>query len=396
MKRLMCMLVLPLILGISAIALSGANALELSIPLPLTGSEAKFGEVMKRSFEIAAQDINAKGGIKGKNLVLFFEDSGGKPEASQALVQRLIDVKKQVLIVGEYTSKCAKAVAAVAEERKVPYLIVASAADDITRQNYKYVFRQNVPNAHYADGLISFFKEVVKPSTMAIIHESSDFGSSGATEMEKQAQKLGIKVLLKEKYEKGSTDFRPVLSRVKAVRPDVIYMVSYVADAALLTKQIRELRVDAKLYAGGAAGFAIPEFVVNAKNASENVVTATLWSPKLKFPGAREFAEKFKAKHGEYPSYHGASAYSSLFVIKDALERAKKWEPEDIRTALTKTNVTTPFGTVQFLDMEGYQNQNFMHTLVLQVLNGEHETIWPLVYATKKYVYPIPAGKERK
>ncbi len=396
MKRLICMLALLLILGLSATTLFGSNALELGIPLPLTGSEAKFGEVMKRSFEIAAQDINAKGGIKGKNLVLFFEDSGGKPETSQAIVRKLIDVKKQVVIVGEYTSKCAKVVAAVAEERKVPYLVVASAADDITRQNYKYVFRQNVPNAHYADGLISFFKEVVKPSTMAIINESSDFGSSGATEMEKQAQKLGIKVLLKEKYEKGSTDFKPLLSRVKAVKPDVIYMVSYAADAALLMKQIRELRVNAKLYAGGAAGFAIPEFIVNAKNAAEYVITATLWSPKLKFPGAREFAEKFKTKHGEYPSYHGASAYSSLFVIKDALERAKRWEPEDIRAALANTNVTTPFGTVQFLDMEGYQNQNFMHTLVLQVLNSEHETIWPLAYATKKYVYPLPTGKERK
>jgi branched-chain amino acid transport system substrate-binding protein len=214
--------------------------------------------------------------------------------------------------------------------------------------------------------------------------------------MEKQAQKLGIKILLKEKYEKGSTDFKPLLARVKAVRPDVIYMVSYAVDAALLVKQIRELRVNAKLYAGGAAGFALPEFIVNAKNASEYVVTATLWSPKLKFPGAMEFAEKFKTRHGEYPSYHGASAYSSLFVIKDALERAKRWKPEDIREALANTNVTTPFGTVQFLDMEGYQNQNFMHTLVLQVLNGEHETIWPLAYATKKYVYPLPTGKERK
>jgi branched-chain amino acid transport system substrate-binding protein len=158
MKRLICMLALLLILSLSATTLFGANAFELSIPLPLTGPEAKFGEIMKRSFEIAAQDINAKGGIKGKNLVLFFEDSGGTPETSRAIVERLIDVKKQVLIVGEYTSKCAKTVAAVAEQRKVPYLVVASAADDITQQNYKYVFRQNVPNAHYADGLISFFK----------------------------------------------------------------------------------------------------------------------------------------------------------------------------------------------------------------------------------------------
>ncbi len=90
-------------------------------------------------------------------------------------------MKKQPLIVGEYTSSCAKAVAAVAEERKTPYLIVASADDDITKQNYKYVFRQNQVNDHYADALVSFLKEVVKPKTIAILYESSAFGTSGAT-----------------------------------------------------------------------------------------------------------------------------------------------------------------------------------------------------------------------
>jgi branched-chain amino acid transport system substrate-binding protein len=373
-----------------------AETLDIGIPLPLTGSEAKFGEIMKRSFELAAEEINAQGGIKGKTLVLNIEDSQGKPETARAIVEKLIDVKKQVFVVGEYTSKCAKSVAAVAEERQVPYLVVASAADDITQKNYRYVFRMNAPNAHYADGVVAFLKEVVKPATLAIIHESSDFGTSGAEDMEKQARKLGFKILLKEKYEKGAVDFRPILSKVKAARPDVIYMVSYVMDAALLMKQIKELRIEARLYAGGAAGFAIPEFVDNAKAAAEFVITATLWSPKLTFPGAREYAAKYRSKYGNYPSYHGASAYASLFVMKDALERAQNWSADEIRAALKRTSLKTAFGPVKFEDKEGYQNQNFMDTFVLQVLNGEHETIWPSSYATKPYVYPIPSWRERK
>ena len=90
---------------------------------------------------------------------------------------------------------------------------MASADDDITKQNYKYVFRQNEVNAHYADALVSFMKEVVKPTTIAILYESSAFGTSGAEAMEKDAQKLGIKVVLKEKFETGAIDFRPVLER---------------------------------------------------------------------------------------------------------------------------------------------------------------------------------------
>jgi branched-chain amino acid transport system substrate-binding protein len=239
-------------------------------------------------------------------------------------------------------------------------------------------------------------KEVVYPKTIAILYESSDFGSSGALDMEKQAQKLGYRVLLKERYEKGAVDFKPILSKVKAAKPDVIYMVSYVMDASLLMKQIKELRIDAKLFAGGAAGFAIPEFIDNAKDSAEYVVTATLWSHKLNLPGASQYGEKYKSKYGDYPSYHGASAYAAIYVVKDALERAKSWKAEDVRNSLKATNMKTAFGPVKFEDKEGYQNQNFMDTFVLQVIKGQHETVWPKAYATKAYIYPIPLWRDRR
>ena len=373
-----------------------AQDLKFGIPLPLTGPQAKFGEIEKNSYEIALGEINAAGGIKGKKVALEFEDSQGKPEVTRSIAEKLIDVKKQPVTFGEYSSSCSKAFAAVAEERKVSYLVVTGATDDITQQKYKYVFRMNPSNAYYASGLISFFKEVVKPASIAILYESSDFGTSGAEDMVKQAEKAGMKVLVKEKYEKGAVDFKPILSKVKAERPDVIYMVSYVMDAALLMKQIKELRIDAKLFAGGAAGFAIPEFTQNAKDAAEYVVSATLWSPQVTYPGAREFAEKYKKLFKDYPSYHGAEAYSALYILKDVLTRAKSPAPEDIRLAMKATNMVTAFGPIKFEDKEGYTNQNFMDTLVMQVINGQLETIWPQKYASKKYNYPIPRWRDRK
>ncbi len=396
MKRFSLALATLFLLNLLPSALLAAKIPEIVIPLPLTGQQGKFGEMMKRSYQMAAEEINAKGGIKKQKLVLSFEDSGAKPETARAIVEKLIDSKKQPIIIGEYTSSCAKAVAAVAEERKTPYLVIASADDAITKQNYKYVFRQNAVNAHYADGLIDFFKQVVKPKTIAILYESSAFGTSGADAMVKDAAKLGIKVLLKEKYEAGSIDFKPILSKVKAAQPDVLFMVSYVMDASLLMKQIKELRIDVKLFAGGAAGFSIPEFPDNAKEAADYVISATLWTPQLKYPGAKEYAAKYKAKYKDFPSYHGASAYSAIYVLKDTLERAKDYTPEKIRDALKATNIKTAFGPIKFEDKEGYQNQNFMDTLVTQVQKGEFETIWPAQYASKKYVYPIPTWRERR
>ena len=397
MKRLSFLLVLAIVAGFFAAQVFAADTFDLTIPLPLTGKQAKFGEIMKRSYEIAAEEINAKGGIKGKKILLSFEDSSGKPEVARSIVEKLIDVKKQPLIVGEYTSACAKAVAAVAEERKTPYLIVASADDDITMQHYKYVFRQNEVNNHYADALVSFLKDVVKPKTMAILYESSAFGTSGAEAMEKDAQnKIGAKVVLKEKFETGAIDFRPLLSKVREAQPDVVYTVSYANEAQLLMKQAKELRVDAKLYAGGAAGFAIPEFINGAKDAAEDVVSATLWTPQVKYPGAKEYAEKYKAKYGDYPSYHGASAYAALYVVKNALERAKKWDRDGIRDALKTTDMMTAFGPVKFEDKDGYQNQNFIPTLAIEVIHQEFATIWPEKLSSAHYVYPVPSWRERK
>jgi branched-chain amino acid transport system substrate-binding protein len=239
-------------------------------------------------------------------------------------------------------------------------------------------------------------KEVVKPKTIAVLYESSAFGTSGADAMDRDAKKIGAEVVLKEKFETGAIDFKPLLSKVKAAQPDVIYTVSYANEAQLIMKQIKELRLDAKLFSGGAAGFAIPEFIDGAKDAAEYVVSATLWTPQLKYPGAKEFAEKYKTRYGDYPSYHGASAYAAIYVTADALGRAKNWTQDGIRDALKATDLKTAFGPVKFEDKEGYQNQNFTETLAIQVIKGEFQTIWPKNHASMQYVFPVPSWKERK
>ena len=143
MKRLTLVIVMSFVLSLFASTLFAADTFDLVIPLPLTGKTAKFGEMMKKSYEIAAEEINAKGGIKKKKLNLSFEDSGAKPETARAIVENLIDTKKQPIIVGEYTSSCAKAVAAVAEERKTPYLVVASAESCLVGAKGRHFHEQN-------------------------------------------------------------------------------------------------------------------------------------------------------------------------------------------------------------------------------------------------------------
>ncbi len=407
MKIFKLLMIFAFLISLTAFTASAQETINLTIPLPLTGAQALFGEVEKRSYEIAMQEINAAGGIKGKKVVLEFADSQGKPGISISIARQLVEIKKQPVIFGEYSSACSKAVAALAEEKKIPYLVVTAAADEITQRNYRYVYRMNPPNARYPSGLISFLKNVVKPETVAIIYEDSEFGTSGANDFAREAEKAGITVMLKQPYSREPVEFfQPDFAYipdlkvnfidVKAAMPDVIYMVSYERDAVQLIKQIKKQKVNAKLISGGAAGFAVPRFIRDAGDASEYLVTTSLWRPGSAYPGAIAFAEKYKNRYGEYPSYHGAEAYSALFIIKNVLERSKTWKAEDIRAAMEKTNMMTAFGPIKFEDKEGYTNQNFMDTIVMQVINKKFEVIWPERLATKKYVYPIPRWSERK
>ena len=374
-----------------------AQDVKFSIPLPLTGTNAKFGEIEKKSYEIAMEEINAKGGIKGKKVVLEFEDSQGKPEVSRSIAEKLIDVKKQPVVFGEYSSSCSKAIAAVAEERKDPYLVVTGATDDITQQNYKYVFRMNPTNAYYASGLMSFLKEVVKPTSIAILYESSDFGTSGAEDMVKQAEKFPMKVLVKEQYEKGAVDFKPILSKVKAAEARCD-LHGFLCDGCRFADDGRSknsgLMQNSMRVARQVLLFPnLSRVPRRHRNTSSQPPSG---AHRLFTRERRSLLKSIRSVYKDYPSYHGAEAYSALYIIKDVLTRAKSWTPDDIRVAMKATNMMTAFGPIKFEDKEGYTNQNFMDTLVLQVINGQFETIWPQKYASTKYVYPIPRWRDRK
>jgi branched-chain amino acid transport system substrate-binding protein len=373
-----------------------AKTFKVGIPLPLTGAEAKFGEIEKQAYEMAVEEINAKGGVKGVKLVLDIQDSGGKPETATAIVEKFITVDKYPIVVGEYTSQCSYAVAGVCEKYKVPYLVVTGAADKITQQGWKYVYRMNPPSSLYNMGVFNFFENVAKPKSIAILYENTDFGNSTSKAMKEYCDAHGVNVVLSEGYQAGGVDFKPILQKVKSLRPEIVYMVSYLMDASLLMRQSKELDINPQAFIGGGAGHTLPEFLQNAAEASEYCYSATLWTPQAKYPGAKDFFDNFKKKYNKEADYHGAEAYAAAYVLADTIKRSKSLSSEDLRAALADTSLMTAFGPIKFTSWGQFTNQNKMDTLVLQVINKKYETVWPKDAASAKYVYPAPRWRERK
>jgi branched-chain amino acid transport system substrate-binding protein len=384
-------------LAMAASAGFAAENVKVGIVLPLTGAQAKFGEIEKRSFEMAAEEINAAGGVKGSKIELLFEDDTGKPDVGRAAVEKLISRDKVTVITGGYSSAVTQAATGVAQQFKIPFLVTTGSADEITEKGYDYIFRINPTSSEYFDPFETLIQKVGGIKTMALLYENTQFGQSSAKDVEGAAKKAGIQVTVKEGYQAGAIDFKPILSKVKGAKPDIVYMVSYVMDAALLMAQSKELDINPKMFAGGGAGFTLPEFQQKAGAAADLVYSATLWTEDVPYKGAKQYFDKFKKKYNSETEYHGAEAYGSMYVVADALKRAKSYSPKDIRDALAATDMMTAFGPVKFISYGKKTQQNKLpNTFVVQWQKGKMETVWPEAFAKKKYVFPTPAWKDRK
>jgi len=377
------------LLAIGNPVMAADDSIKVGVVLPLTGDQAKFGEIEKMSFDLAIEEINGAGGINGKKLELIIEDDTGRPEVGRSVVEKLISKDKVTMISGGYSSSVTYAVAGVCQQNEVPFLVTTGSADNITESGWDYVFRINPPVSEYAGAIEGLLSTIVKPKTAVILYENSKFGTDGAMAFEETCKKNNYQILLKEGYEHGGIDFKPVLIKVKEKNPDIVYMISYVMDAALLMKQSKELKLAPKLFIGAGAGFTLPEFQQNAGSASEKLISATLWHEVLPYPGAMDYFNKFVQKFKKPTEYHGAEAYASTFVIADALKRTKSLKNTDIKEALAKTDLMTVFGPVKFVSYDKKKNQNKLPTYVVQWIDGKLELVWPADAGTKKFVYPV-------
>ncbi|MEW6421363.1 MAG: ABC transporter substrate-binding protein [Deinococcota bacterium] len=382
---------LTLSLALSLSALSAAQAqgpIKIGAITSITGRFAEFGKMQLAGFKVGLDEVNRRGGVLGRRVELVIEDNASDVNKGLAAAERLVNAGVP-LVLNEYSSSLVKAQAQYLARQKVPALVFSSSGDDITKPGSDYIFRLNQPATEYARAILNIFRDH-KFKTMAIIAGTGAFEKSVADAAQDIAKEYGITVVEDQRYDKGLTDFRPVLNRIKAKNPDGILMVSYAEDSVTLMRQAREVGVKPRLFAGGAAGFALPEFVKDAGSAAENVVTATAWIPQLRYPGTQKLnVELKKALGGQDPSYHAAQAYAAVLVAAEAIRRAGSTDREKVKAALNTLNMQTAFGPIQFKDFNGFRNQNPLTMIAQQVQNGAFVPVYP------KSVVPRPIKFER-
>jgi branched-chain amino acid transport system substrate-binding protein len=378
-------------IALAAATLIAASAtaapVKIGIVNSLTGPEAPIGEDLSNGIKLAIEDL------KKKNIEVqaIWEDDTGKPQIGISAMEKLATRDNVAGVVGAYTSAVTSVVAKTAERYKVPLVNPVASKEEITRQGYKYVFRVSATTNDYAQVLLDMATSFGQPKTISILNENTDFGVSGARSAKEYAEKKGLKVVFSEAYSKGSPDYRSTLVNVKNANADIVFMVSYVADAILLMRQSREIGLSPMAFLGAGAGFSNAQFA-KEQNVSNGIFSSTQWTSAVSWPGAKEFAKTYQERYGKPASYHAATAYTAMWILGQAASQANG-DREKTREALDSGSWETLDGTVKFADYDGYTNQNKHQMLVEQIQGGKFVTVWPKELQSGKQIWPFPGWK---
>ena len=398
------------VLGLTAIlsqitvfSVSAADTVKVGILLPLSGSVAPIGVNNRRGHEFAVEEINANGGIKalgGAKLEMIDGDTQGKPEIGITELQKL-ERKGVVAIMGAYQSGVTFPVTQVSEKLRVPFIDPVAIADSITSRGFKYLFKVSPQASWYARDQIRFVKEasekVGKPvKSVVLLHEDTLFGKSTGDGQVSAAEQFGIKVLDRIAYPKDSPDMTATMAKIKQMNPDAVLLVSYLSDAVLITKTMKELGINAPIV-GTSAGHIDPAYISTLGKDADYTFTVGEWATDVKKKGVVEISKRFKEKFGVDMNGHAAETYMSTYVLADALERAGSTDRKKLRDALAETKLCgdqniLPYDCVRF-DQTGQSPE--AQLIIMQIIDGQHKTVWPFDAASASLEWPVPAWTAR-
>jgi len=387
---------------LAPVALAGVVAASLPLPagaqtpikigasMSVTGTYAKPGSYQKEGYDVCIDELNGKGGLLGRKVELVIYDDQSQPATAVKLYEKLITEDKVDAVMGPYSSAVSEAVANVTEKYKKVMVAPLAATTSIFKKGRKYIFMVITPAENYLDGLIDMAaKRGLK--TVAIINEDTLFPKASAAGTAEAAKKRGMQVVLQEAYPKGNTDFSALLVKIKAANPDVIAAGTYFDDAVAITRQMKELNVNPKMF-GLTVGGDLPEFYDLLKQNAEYIYGSTQWDESLPYPGQKEFLAAYTKKFKHEPSYHAAAGYAGCLIYGEAVKRAGTLDADRVREQLLKMEIKTAFGDYK-VEPDGFQVAHKM--VMLQWQDGKRVVVWPDDLASGKMRYPTPEWGKR-
>jgi branched-chain amino acid transport system substrate-binding protein len=305
------------------------HSTKLAAVLPLTGSPAQIGIWQKRGLDLAIEQINQKGGYKGTPLTITYEDSQGDPKTGVTAIQKILADSKPPVVFSSLSS-VASATLPILDRSKTVSMLLAVSLPGITDRS-PWAFRCNLGSDDEAIAMASYLSKT-PIRRIAVAYINDEFGVGAESIFQKAAKNNNFEVTTSEAYNKDSSDFRTLITKLRSKNPEAIYVIGYVKASVLLVKQLRELNVTLPVL--GNMALSVPSFLeLGGKALDGTVFTVTQFDPNKQNLEVKSFVTAYKTKYKESPTFFSAFAYDSIMMIQQAANN-RKFTSEDIRAGL--------------------------------------------------------------
>jgi branched-chain amino acid transport system substrate-binding protein len=313
---------LPLLLIAAGLASTALAAdIKIGVAEALSGPAARYGIAIKNGFTLAADEINAKGGINGNKIALVVEDEQGKKEEAINVFKKLIFQDKVVMVFGPTLSNSAFAAHPVANAAKTVAFGTSNTAEGVTNIG-PFVFRNSVMEADVLPVAVRVGVKHFNAKKVAVIYGNDDAFTKNGYEVFKAAlEQQKIPVTTTETYAKGDVDFKAQLTKIKASNPDTIVCSCLAEEAANIILQTRSLGMKQPFIGGN--GLNSPKVFEIAKEGADNTIIGGPWSPENPLAANQAFIKAYRAKFNTDPDQFAAQSYDAMYIAAEALKKAK-------------------------------------------------------------------------
>jgi branched-chain amino acid transport system substrate-binding protein len=303
-------------LGASAQKATGEPVV-IGVSGPLTGQNAQYGAQWKKGFDLALDEVNAHGGVKGRPLSYDFQDSQSDPRQSVAVAQKFVSDPKIVVEAGDFSSTASMAASPIYQRAGLVQFGFTNSHPNFTKGG-DFMWSNSISQADETPRLVKYVADLGL-KRVAVLHLNTDWGRAAEKIFAETAPKYGLTIVDTEGYQPDEKDFRSTLVRVRDAKPDGVVLISYYADGALIARQVRDVGLNQPLVAIGSVYS--PKFIELGGPASEGVFTESNFFPGDTKPEVQEFVRKFKAKYGEEPDNFNAVAYDTIILFAEVMNK---------------------------------------------------------------------------
>lgn len=378
------------VIGASSPSLA-QQPIRIGASMALTGKYALQGGYARDGYQLCQKHVNAQGGVLGRPIEFVIRDDASDEKTAIRVYEKLITEDRVDAVLGPYSSPITDAVADVTEKHRKLMIAAMAGTTSLWEKGRKNLIMVISSVELTPEGFIDLAARFGL-KTIAVLNEDGLVAKAAAKGAAELARKKNLDVVFSETYPKGTTDFSPLLNKVKAARPDAFVIGSQIFDELItMTRQMREIDLNVKMLSSLPYG-GLPDYQKRLDKAAEFVYSSTFWESSLPYPANREFVTAYEKDFNCAPALQAANAYAGCQLFAEAARRAGSVDSDKLRDAVLKLRTKTILGDFA-VDERGFQVAH--RSVTTQWQDSKQVIIWPDDVAAGKPRFPTPPWTAR-